>query len=684
MALTDSITDIGGLGEKSAQKLAQFGVYQQSHLLFHLPVRYQNKTKITPIANIVAGEFALIEAKIETLEKQNFGNRQLLCFVRDNSKRLLLRFFHWHHFQAERFIRGQRVQCYGQVLLRRRGLEMVHPQYRLLDQNQSPLLDKALTPVYPNTLGIPAHKLRGWINKALNLLQNECIEDSLATCRAGFMELSSAIKTLHKPKLTDLDAIVNRSHSAQKRLILDEFCAYSLAMQQAKIKQQQNIASAFITNKSLQQQLSNQLGFNLTNAQKRVIADIGTDLAKTRPMMRLLQGDVGCGKTAVAMFASLPIVAAKAQVVLMAPTEILAKQHFKEFRRCFATIGTNCALLVSSLNKQQRTQQLKLVADNKSGIIIGTHALFQEGVEFANLGLVIIDEQHKFGVHQRLSLAQKGDQVPHQLIMTATPIPRSLMMSLYANLDTSIIDELPPGRQATTTITVSVGRIAEIINKIKQMASQKQQTYWVCTLIDDSEALRAQSAQTRFDELSTALLGLNIALIHSKLDKKDKAQIMQQFYHKQIDVLIATTVIEVGVDAPDASLIIIEDAQRLGLAQLHQLRGRVGRNGQQGLCILLYQAPLSDTAKQRLNILRTSNDGFVIAQKDLELRGPGEMLGLSQTGLGAFKIADLIKDDDLLALSQQLMPCLLKQSESTQSALINRWYCDEAVDYGNT
>lgn len=685
MALSDPITKISGLGEQSARKLAKFGVEKQLHFLFHLPIKYQDKTKITPIDGLVVGQPFLVEAMIDQVEKNYHGRKQLICKVSDHSQQQLsLRFFHWSEFQAQQLQRNRSIQCYGEVGLKKRGLEMIHPEYCLLNTNQDVLFSPQLRPVYPNTLGIAPYQLKKWVKIALEALKSEGLDDVLSPCLRGLPSLTAAILTLHAPNVEDLELIEKNQHPAQKRLILDEFCANHLALIRSKHQQQAKKIPSFAAEAELVAKLQQCLSFKLTVAQSRVIAQIQADLAKPRPMMRLLQGDVGCGKTIVAVFASLTVISHQYQVAIMAPTEILAKQHLENFSQYLQPLGFKCVVLVASQSKKEKKQQRLLCEHNQANVIIGTHALFQESVQFANLGLVIIDEQHKFGVHQRLLLSKKSSTSPHQLIMTATPIPRSLTMSLYADLDTSIIDELPPSRKPVQTIVVSTKRKDKVWQKINQVQQKGQQVYWVCTLIDDSEILPMQSALASLEELKVQLPQLNIALIHGRLDKAQKTQIMSDFNNKKIDILIATTIIEVGVDVPNAGLMIVENAERLGLAQLHQLRGRVGRGDHHSLCILLYQAPLSENAKQRLDILRKSNDGFAIAQKDLELRGPGELLGAAQTGVGSFKIADLTRDEPLLKLTQKLGTCLLAQSTKQQNVLINRWYPQLMIDYGNT
>ena len=684
MSLAQAITQIKGLGIGSAKKLHQFGIYTQIQLLFHLPIHYQDKTHLTPLSEVVVGQLALLELTLEKIEKTNHRQKQLLCYLTDEQgRRLLLRFFYWREFQASLFSRGQTIQCFGEVSIRQLGLEMVHPEYSILSINQPSLLSKTLSPVYPNTLGIAPIKLKKWIKQTIELMHQEQLVDILSSHQIGAPSLAESITTLHYPHYSDLETISQWQHPAQKRLIFDELCAKNLALLQVKQQRQTQYSQNFPVPMTLNHQLKQSLEFKLTQAQNRVINEIQNDLNKNQPMMRLLQGDVGSGKTIVSIFASLSAITSGYQVAMMVPTEILAKQHFKIFNQYLSPLNIKCALLLASQTKLERQHDENLCQLGQAMIVIGTHTLFQESAVFKQLGLVIIDEQHKFGVHQRLKLTKKAKHTPHQLIMTATPIPRSLAMSAYADLETSVIDELPKNRKLITTVALSNQRKTQVFEKIKQVCSNKQQVYWVCTLIDDSEILPMQSANTALEQLKLSLPNLKIALIHGKLKKEQKQTIMHQFYQKNIDVLIATTVIEVGVDVPNASLMVIENAERLGLAQLHQLRGRVGRDSIQSVCILMYGKPLTAQAKLRLDILRQSNDGFVIAQKDLELRGPGEILGSAQTGAMQFKIADIVRDVDLLTLATQVCPELLTQNIAQQNVLITRWCGDDQLEYGH-
>ena len=683
--LSDPLISIGGLGKKTSERLNQLGIYTLEHLLFHLPNRYQDKTRITPLADAHVGCEILVELTIERIEEAPTRQRQLLCFLKDNdNKRLLLRFFHFSQFQKQALVRDEVIQCFGEIKIGRQGLEMHHPEYKILSQ-QAPLYETTLTPVYPLCQGVTQNKLKQWINTALEALNASAIDDHFEKMANNSMpSLKEALFTLHHPKKgEDLGKIADFKHISQQRLIIEELVAHQLGLKQVKLRRKSIISNNFTLNNNLSEQLTLSLDFSLTPAQARCIDEINADLAAHQPMLRLLQGDVGSGKTIVAVFALLQAVANNFQTAVMAPTEILARQHQRSFGEHLQKLGITIAFLSGSQSKQERDAQLSKVSSGEAQVVIGTHALFQENVSFENLGLIIIDEQHKFGVHQRLSLAQKAEKTPHQLVMTATPIPRSLTMSAYADLDTSVIDELPPGRQAIQTIALSNNRKVEIIEKIKQVCADGRQIYWVCTLIEESEALRAESAEGTFVYLNENLKGLRIVLIHGRLNKAEKEEIMDDFSRGRIDVLVATTVIEVGVNVPNASLMIVENSERLGLAQLHQLRGRVGRGNEKSICVLMYQSPLSDSAKQRLDILRQTCDGFAIAEKDLELRGPGEILGTQQKGIAGMKIANIVRDAYLLKQASYYSEILLNEPKAIQISLLNRWVDEDRSDYAN-
>ena len=685
-SLSDPIISISGLGQKTSDRLNQLGIHSLEHLIFHLPSRYQDKTTITQLSDAKISDESLIEASIDRIEVIPSRHRQLLCYLSDNQNhRILLRFFHFNQYQKQAFVRGETIQCFGEIKVGREGLEMHHPEYRLITQEQKPLLESTLSPIYPLCSGVTQAKMKKWVNEALEALNTSIIDDYFEKIINNTMpSLKDSLFLLHHPKQgEDLSKIESFTHISQQRLIIEELATHQLSLLKIKSARKSKKTTEFSINHSLSDKLLKSLDFQLTKAQNRSIEEINKDIASSNPMLRLLQGDVGSGKTIVAVFALLQAVENNFQTAVMAPTEILARQHLQSFAIYLNPLGIKVAFLSGSQNVQERREQLSLIENGEAQVIIGTHALFQEKVSFNNLALVIIDEQHKFGVHQRLSLSQKAKITPHQLVMTATPIPRSLTMSAYADLDTSIIDELPPGRQAIETVALSNTRRDELIKKIKIISNEGRQIYWVCTLIEESEALRAESAEKTFTYLSSNLEDLNVVMIHGRLNKSEKEVIMKDFSEKRIDLLVATTVIEVGVNVPNASLMIVENAERLGLAQLHQLRGRVGRGAEKSACILMYQSPLSQTAKQRLDILRQSNDGFLIAQKDLELRGPGEILGTQQTGIASMKIANIVRDSYLLKQAGYYSSKMLTASLDNQNALIDRWIDEEKTHYFN-
>ena len=683
-SISDPIISIKGLGKKTSDRLNQLGIHTLEHLVFHLPTRYQDKTSITPLSDAGIHDEILIEATIDRIEVIPSRQRQLLCYLSDNQNhRILLRFFHFNQYQKQALIRGETMQCFGEIKIGRKGLEMHHPEYRIITQNQSPLLEPTLTPIYPLCSGISQNKMKQWVNYSLEVLKISQLDDYFEKITQQSMpSLKSSLMLLHHPeKDEDLSKIESFKHISQQRLIIEELATHRLSLLKTKKARKGKKTNAFILNNTLSDQLLNSIDFNLTNAQSRCIKEINDDLASSEPMLRLLQGDVGSGKTIVAVFALLQAVENNFQAAIMAPTEILARQHLQNFTQYLESLNIQIAYLSGSQNTQERREQISLIESGEAKIVIGTHALFQESVSFKELSLVIIDEQHKFGVHQRLSLTKKANNTPHQLVMTATPIPRSLTMSAYADLDTSIIDELPPGRQAVETIALSNARRDELISKIRKISNEGRQIYWVCTLIEESEVLRAESAEKTFKYLKDHLKDLTVVMIHGRLTKAEKERIMKDFENGRINLLVATTVIEVGVNVPNASLMIVENAERLGLAQLHQLRGRVGRGSEKSICILMYQSPLSDYAKERLDILRQSNDGFMIAQKDLELRGPGEILGTQQTGIASMKIANIVRDAYLLKEAGYYSSKMLEARLESQNALINRWIDEEKTHY---
>ena len=681
------ITKLKGVGAAVAEKLAALGMHNVQDVLFHLPFRYQDRTTLSKVGTLRPGSEAVISVEVVMADVVFRKRRSLMVRVNDGTGSLMLRFFHFSQAQVKQFTPGAKLQCFGEV---RRGpsmLEMVHPEYRL--QTQGATLEDTLTPFYPTTEGVQQPTLRKLTDQALSLLDGHALKDWLPTeflIDSNMPDLVSALKMVHRPTPgADVSALMSGMHPAHRRLALEELVAHRLGLRLLRVQAQRNEAPAFALQSDVAQQLQAGLSFSLTGAQQRVLDEVLQDMATPEPMLRLVQGDVGSGKTIVAAIAAAHAVSAGYQVALMAPTEILAEQHLLNFSEWFEPLGISVGWLSGKLRVAQRRSAIEAVAMGQQRIVVGTHALFQTDVEFANLGLAIIDEQHRFGVHQRMALRNKGaseSSLPHQLIMTATPIPRTLAMTAYADLDCSIIDELPPGRKPVNTVALEAGRRGDVVAGVAKAIAEGQQVYWVCTLIEESENLQAEAAEDTIALLNELLPGCRIGLVHGRLKSRDKDAIMQQFKAQELDLLVATTVIEVGVDVPNASLMVIENAERLGLSQLHQLRGRVGRGSAQSTCILLYQAPLSQNAKERISIMRKTNDGFVIAQKDLDIRGAGEVLGTRQTGLAEFRIAELGRDSDMLDAVSDISDHLLASWPDNVKGLIRRWIGEERKDYG--
>jgi len=667
------VADLHGVGPRMSAKLAEAGIAQLQDLLFHLPLRYQDRTRVTPIGALQPGDDVVVEGEVRLADVAYGRRRSLVCSIQDGTGSLTLRFFHFSAAQKRNLEPGCRLRCYGEVRRGASGLEIYHPEYRKLDKDDDHGVEEALTPVYPTSAGITQTTWRKLCEQAVAQLAAASLPDLLPPGEAGAMTLVDALQYLHAPPPdAPQDLIREGRHPAQLRLALEELVAHNLSMEKLRRQTQALGAPAMGRGKQAIKSFIERLEFSLTAAQQRVIAEISADLDQAQPMLRLLQGDVGSGKTVVAACAAQQVIHCGYQVAIMAPTEILAEQHYQSFSAWLEPLGLTPCLLTGRLKGKARKQMLASIASGDSQLIIGTHALFQESVTFAQLGLVIVDEQHRFGVHQRLSLTDKGER-PHQLVMTATPIPRTLSMVAYADLDCSIIDELPPGRQAIKTVLIGSERRQQIVERVSLACRAGRQAYWVCTLIEESEALQCQAAEVTATELQDQLPDISIGLIHGRLKSVEKQQLMQRFKSGEIQLLVATTVIEVGVDVPNASLMIIENPERLGLAQLHQLRGRVGRGSEQSHCVLLYQLPLSSQGKTRLEIMRTSNDGFYIAERDLELRGPGEVLGTRQTGLMEFRVADIQLHADLLDQVKTLAMQIADQSPQHVDALIRRW-----------
>ena len=682
------LTALAGVGAAVAAKLAKININNVQDLLFHLPSRYEDRTRITPLNDIRPDSYATIEGVVQTSEVA-FGKRPILnVTLSDGSSKISLRFFNFNAGMKNSLQSGTRVKAFGEIKRGRFMAEMHHPQYQIIRNDQPLLLEENLTPIYPTTEGLRQTALRNLTDQALKLLYSTPVNELLPLqYNPHKISLKEALSFLHRPPPNiSFEQLEQGNHPAQLRLIYEELLAHNLAMQKSRVETKRLNAEVLTEDQTLRQRFLAQLPFQPTHAQQRVVQEITQDLSKNEPMMRLVQGDVGSGKTLVAALAALIAIGNNKQVALMAPTEILAEQHAQNFRNWFEPLGIEVGWLAGKVKGKARQTALEKIKCGQVKMIVGTHALFQDEVEFQDLSLVIIDEQHRFGVHQRLMLREKGlknDYYPHQLIMTATPIPRTLAMTVYADLDTSIIDELPPGRTPIQTIVVSEERRDEIVQRVNHACdNEKRQAYWVCTLIEESEVLEAQAAEAIMQDLQRALPKLAIGLVHGRMKPQEKQAIMQRFKDGELSLLVATTVIEVGVDVPNASLMIIENAERLGLSQLHQLRGRVGRGSIDSYCVLLYKPPLGKVSRQRLQVLRDSQDGFVIAEKDLQIRGPGEVLGTKQTGIAEFKIASLIRDRKMIPLVQHNARQIIEHFPDCVDGLIKRWL-DQRTMYSN-
>ncbi|HDX8442624.1 ATP-dependent DNA helicase RecG [Aeromonas hydrophila] len=673
-----SLDSLKGVGSKMQEKLERLGLATVQDLLFHLPLRYEDRTQVWPIGDLPPGLHGAVEGEIQDTQLVMGRRRMLVCRISDGTGTLTLRFFNFTAAQKNSLSPGRLMRCFGEVRPGKYGLEMAHPEYKLLGEEQAGQTEEALTPVYPTTEGLRQLTLRSLTDQALAQLDLYGVEELLpAGLYPQQIDLAAALKLLHRPPPSVALALLESGqHPAQQRLVLEELLAHNLSVLKVRAQAQTQLARALKPAPALVEQLLAALPFTPTGAQNRVVAEIGRDLQQSHPMMRLVQGDVGSGKTLVAALAALQAIGNGCQVGLMAPTELLAEQHAINFAKWLEPLGIGVGWLAGKQKGKAREEALAAIADGSVKMVVGTHAIFQEQVVFQRLALVIIDEQHRFGVHQRLALREKGEREgvhPHQLIMTATPIPRTLAMTAYADLDTSIIDELPPGRTPITTVALPDSRRQDVIERVRLACEEGKQAYWVCTLIEESEVLECQAAEDTAAELQNLLPGLHIGLVHGRMRPVEKQRVMEEFKAGILQLLVATTVIEVGVDVPNASLMIIENPERLGLAQLHQLRGRVGRGSVASHCVLLYHAPLSKTAQSRLGVLRETNDGFLIAQRDLELRGPGELLGTRQTGLADLKIADLVRDQPLIPQVQKMARFLMDRHPSHVEPLIRRW-----------
>lgn len=685
------VTELTGIGSQLAQRLEKLGITVLQDLLFHLPLRYEDRSQIHPIQNLRHGQSALICGRIEYTEQPQRGRSTIVCRIADATGVLNLRFFHFSIRQLQQLRPGLLIACYGEIRYGFNELEMVHPDYKIIEHTHQ-VVEATLIPVYPSTEGLPQRTLRKAVHQAITICQETlALPDYLP---AVFVEqfdklsINQALTLLHQPPADFPFTALNDAHfPALKRLAFEEFLAHHLALLSTKTSYQNWNAPYLPTDEQLKRRFLDQLPFNLTKAQQRVLTEIEQDCQSNTPMLRLVQGDVGSGKTVLAALNALLALSNGYQVALMAPTELLAEQHYANFTRWFTGFDWPVVFLSGQIKGKQRQINLELLGQKKPVIAIGTHALFQESVSFDKLGLVIIDEQHRFGVHQRQALRDKGKTEtsrPHQLIMTATPIPRTLAMLNYADLDISIIDELPPGRKPISTHVLNNDKRQQVIARISDWVSQGHQVYWVCPLIEESETLQCEAAETTAITLSEQLPAIKVCLLHGRMKAAEKDLIMQAFKRGDYDLMVATTVIEVGVDVPNASLMVIENAERLGLSQLHQLRGRVGRGSSDSYCLLLYQTPLSAIGRERLGIIKQHQDGFIIAEQDLALRGPGELMGTRQTGQLQFKIARLDRDQALLEQIPTAARLIMQDHPEAVAPLIQRWIGEQRQNYQET
>lgn len=682
--LNQQCITLPGVGKVLAEKLSKCGLNTLQDLLFHLPFRYQDKTRITPIEFLVPNEWAVIVGRICKTTVQPGRKPSLYCYIEDKTGILSARFFHFNRQQIKNLSIGSQIKVFGEVKVFANNIQMIHPEYKIISPDEPCLVEETLTPIYPSTQGLSQNRLRQLIKIILEKYLHDLPKlewmDNDTLRKNNFESLATALINLHNPPpdivLPDLE---EGKHQGLQRLAFEELLAQKISMQFAKQQRCKLRAAKLPAATSLTEKFLQTLPFALTNAQTRVFKEIQNDLNNHIPMQRLVQGDVGSGKTVISALAALQAIAQGYQVAIMAPTDILSEQHAITIGKWFTPLEINVLRLSGKMKAKDKRETMAALKDHTCQVIIGTHALFQNDVEFAKLGLIIIDEQHRFGVEQRSELNQKGQQDglhPHQLLMTATPIPRTLAMTNFSHLDLSAIDELPPGRTKVTTAVLPQHKDEQIISRLEEAITNGRQAYWVCTLIDESENLQCINATKRAEELQQRLTNIKIGLVHGRIKANEKEQIMQDFKQGKIDLLVATTVIEVGVDVPNASLMIIENAERLGLSQLHQLRGRVGRGDQKSHCLLLYQAPLSQHSKERLQIMRATNDGFEIAEKDLQIRGFGEVLGRQQTGYRKFKVARLDRDYALLPKVNQTADRLINKDKEVSKVISKRWLGD--------
>ena len=669
-----AIHQLQGAGNAAAALLEKLNIFTTDDLLFHLPRDYEDRSTIIAMNQLTAGRSYLLEGTVKSVDFPPGKRKSMAALLEDDFGKVTLRFYHVYKGITDRAKIGSRLRAFGEVRVGARGLEMYHPELQLITEH-TPLPQTQLTAIYPATDGLTQPKLREYVRQALEKHAGELPELLPRQFSNGYA-LRDALDYIHHPPVNaNMLQLAQGAHPAQQRLIFEELVAHQVSLLTRRAYMQQIEAPSFSPSKTFAKQLLSSLPFAMTGAQKRVSKEIAADLKQNKPMLRLVQGDVGAGKTLVAGVAACHALEEGWQVALMAPTEILAEQHYLNFKKWFEPLGLTVSWLSGKQKGKAREAAEQIIKDGTANLVVGTHALFQDNVAFAKLGLVIIDEQHRFGVDQRLALRNKGlnGMSPHQLVMTATPIPRTLAMSAYGDLDTSVIDELPPGRTPVQTVTIPLDRREQVLQRIAANCAEGKQAYWVCTLVEQSETLDAQAAEAAFQEIRQRFPELNAGLVHGKMKADEKQAVMQQFKNNELQLLIATTVIEVGVDVPNASIMVIENAERLGLSQLHQLRGRVGRGAAASFCALLYKSPLSQNGQERLRIMRETNDGFMIAEKDLELRGPGELLGTKQTGDIGFRVAKLERDDHLLNQAHYAAQQILKDYPQNAEALLKRW-----------
>ena len=669
-----AVHQLQGVGNASAALLEKLNIFNTDDLLFHLPRDYEDRSTIIPMNQLVVGRSYLLEGIVKGVDFPPGKRKSMAVLLDDDFGKVTLRFYHVYKGITDRAKVGNRLRIFGEVRVGARGLELYHPEIQAISEH-TPLPQTQLTAIYPSTEGLTQPKLREYVKQALQQHSDDLPELLPKKFTNGYA-LKEALDYIHHPPVdANMVQLSQGAHPAQQRLIFEELVAHQVSLLTRRAYIQQIEAPSFSPSKKYAKALLSTLPFEMTGAQKRVSKEIADDLKLNKPMLRLVQGDVGAGKTLVAGVAACHALEEGWQVALMAPTEILAEQHYLNFKKWFEPLGLSVSWLSGKQKGKARAAAEQIIKDGSAHLIVGTHALFQENVEFAKLGLVIIDEQHRFGVDQRLALRNKGldGMTPHQLVMTATPITRTLAMSAYGDLDTSVIDELPPGRTPIQTVTIPLDRREEVLNRIATNCAEDKQAYWVCTLVEQSETLDAQAAEATYQEIRERFPHLKVGLVHGKMKADEKQSVMQQFKDNVLQLLIATTVIEVGVDVPNASIMVIENAERLGLSQLHQLRGRVGRGAKASFCALLYKNPLSQNGQERLRIMRETNDGFLIAEKDLEIRGPGELLGTKQTGDMGFRVAKLERDDHLLSQAHYVAQQILKDYPTHADALLKRW-----------